>query len=201
MTTSWALPNATAISSKAAAAKSSRSKIGGSKRLAYLVKKRDKGRYVLFDFVGLPAIISEMERQFKISEEVMKFLSVKLDDEVDLEAFKASREPAPEPEPPAVEAAASEASTEEAPEPAAVTEAAPTPDPVPAAETAPASDAAPAAEEVPTTEAAAEPEAPSTDTPAGETPEQAPVEAAADTAPSEESTPSEPVSEEKKEGE
>lgn len=62
----------------------------GFKRLAYRVKKRDRGRYLLFDFVGVPAVISELERQFKISEEVMKFLSVKVDDEVDLEAFQAA---------------------------------------------------------------------------------------------------------------
>jgi small subunit ribosomal protein S6 len=64
----------------------------GSKKLAYLVKKKDRARYILFDFVGLPALIMELERQFKIAEEVMKFLSVKLDDEVDLEAFKARTE-------------------------------------------------------------------------------------------------------------
>jgi small subunit ribosomal protein S6 len=64
----------------------------GIKRLAYLVKKKDKGRYILFDFVGLPALISEMERQLKISDEVMKYLSVKLDESVDLEAFKAAKE-------------------------------------------------------------------------------------------------------------
>ena len=64
----------------------------GFKRLAYLVKKKEKGRYILFDFVGLPALITELERQFKISEEVLKFLSVKLDDDVDLEAFKAEAE-------------------------------------------------------------------------------------------------------------
>jgi small subunit ribosomal protein S6 len=62
----------------------------GFKRLAYRVKKRDRGRYLIFDFVGMPAVISELERQFKISEEVMKFLSVKVDDEVDLEAFQAA---------------------------------------------------------------------------------------------------------------
>ncbi|HMK36574.1 MAG TPA: 30S ribosomal protein S6 [Desulfomonilaceae bacterium] len=72
----------------------------GIKRLAYLVKKKDKGRYILFDFVGVPSLISEMERQLKIAEEVMKYLSVKLEDSVELEAFKAAREvpPAPAPE-------------------------------------------------------------------------------------------------------
>lgn len=70
----------------------------GIKKLAYLVKKRDKGRYILFDFVSGPALISELERQFKITENIMKYLTVKLDEDVDLEAFKAGAkaEEAPE---------------------------------------------------------------------------------------------------------
>ncbi len=64
----------------------------GSKRLAYLVKKREKGRYLFFDYAGVPELIHEMERQFKISEEVIKFLSIKLDQDLDLEAFKAEAE-------------------------------------------------------------------------------------------------------------
>jgi small subunit ribosomal protein S6 len=64
----------------------------GTKKLAYLVRKKDKGRYILLDFVSGPELISELERQFKITEDVMKYLSVKLDDEVDLEAFKAKAE-------------------------------------------------------------------------------------------------------------
>ena len=64
----------------------------GIKRLAYLVKKREKGRYIFFDYAGVPELIHEMERQFKISEEVIKFLSIKLDQDLDLEAFKAEAE-------------------------------------------------------------------------------------------------------------
>lgn len=72
----------------------------GFKKLAYPVKKRDRGRYILFDFVGVPSLMAEMERQFKISEEVLKFLSVKVEDEVDLEAFAAaSTKPPAEPSP------------------------------------------------------------------------------------------------------
>jgi small subunit ribosomal protein S6 len=62
----------------------------GSKRLAYQVNKKDKGRYILFDYVGSSALVKEVERQFKITEDVMKFLSVKLDEDVNLEAFKAA---------------------------------------------------------------------------------------------------------------
>ncbi|MGC8907465.1 MAG: 30S ribosomal protein S6 [Desulfomonilaceae bacterium] len=88
----------------------------GAKKLAYPVKKRDRGRYLLLDFVGLPALIAELERQFKITEEVMKFLSVKVADEVDLGAFTAAEKPASpaaEPEAPAVAEQASEASEPE----------------------------------------------------------------------------------------
>jgi small subunit ribosomal protein S6 len=91
----------------------------GIKRLAYLVKKREKGRYILFDFVGLPSLIAEMERQLKISDAVMKYLSVKLEDAVDLDAFKAAKE-APPAEPTAEVAAETAAPVEaEAPEPVA----------------------------------------------------------------------------------
>jgi len=100
----------------------------GPKKLAYLVKKRDKGRYILFDYVGMPTLISEIERRFKISDAVLKFLSVKLDEDVDLEAFKAATEeakpetqaptepvslPEPAPEEPAEAAAPPEAAAEE----------------------------------------------------------------------------------------
>jgi small subunit ribosomal protein S6 len=81
----------------------------GLRRLAYLVKRRDRGRYVFFDYVGAPALLAEMERQFKIAEEVLKYLSVKLDDNVDLEAFKAeagAREAAAQAEAPAEDATA-----------------------------------------------------------------------------------------------
>jgi small subunit ribosomal protein S6 len=64
----------------------------GRKKMAYLVKRRDVGRYVLFDFVGVPEVITEVERNFKITEQVLKYISVKLDDNINLEAFKAQRE-------------------------------------------------------------------------------------------------------------
>ncbi len=83
----------------------------GLKKLAYLVKKREKGRYVFFDYGGVPALIEEMERQLKIAEEVIKFLSVKLDEDFNLEAFKA------EVEAKAQEAARAKAAAVEAPAP------------------------------------------------------------------------------------
>jgi small subunit ribosomal protein S6 len=154
----------------------------GFKRLAYLVKKKEKGRYLLFDFVGLPALITELERQFKISEEVLKFLSVKLDEDVDLEAFKAAEEEkaaaeaarrapaAPVPAEPAAPAATEEAAPapaeqeatpappaeqEAAPAPPAEQEAAPAPPAEQEAAPAPETEEAPAAPETETVEPAA----------------------------------------------
>ena len=125
----------------------------GLKKLAYLVKKREKGRYVFFDYGGVPALIEEMERQLKISEEVIKFLSVKLDEDFDLEAFKAEAEAK------AQEAARAKAAPVEAPAPEAPPEEKPA-----VAEAAPAPESPP--EEKPA-EAASE-EAPAAETPAEE---------------------------------
>ena len=97
----------------------------GTKKLAYLVRKKDKGRYILFDFVSGPKLISELERQFKITEDVMKYLSVKLDDDVDLEAFKAKAEKE------AVEAQASEQAEEISEAVETVEKAEPEPEPEP----------------------------------------------------------------------
>jgi small subunit ribosomal protein S6 len=81
----------------------------GTKKLAYLVKKKDRGHYLLFDFAGTPALISELERQLKIADDVLKFLSIKLDDSIDLDAFKAKAEEAETvPETPAEPESASE---------------------------------------------------------------------------------------------
>lgn len=85
----------------------------GSKRLAYLVKRKEKGRYILLDYVGQPALLSELERQFKIAEEVMKYLSVKLDDNVDLQAFQAQAEQIAEPRAAAAETPTVEGAGEE----------------------------------------------------------------------------------------
>ena len=125
----------------------------GLKRLAYLVKKKEKGRYILFDFVGNPALISEMERQFKISEDVMKYLSVKLDHDVDLEAFKTP--PKEEAEP------AAEASTTE--ETVATEDALAAPETAATEEVAAAQAAAVTEEALPTEAAAVTAEPPATE--------------------------------------
>ncbi|PID39353.1 MAG: 30S ribosomal protein S6 [Proteobacteria bacterium] len=60
----------------------------GTKKLAYEIKKKNRGHYVRFDFCGDGALIQEMERFFRINDRVMKFMTVLLDGDADLEAIK-----------------------------------------------------------------------------------------------------------------
>jgi len=49
----------------------------GKKKLAYEVKKNKEGYYVLFNFESKPSEISEIERNYKITDEIMKFIVVR----------------------------------------------------------------------------------------------------------------------------
>ncbi len=49
------------------------------KRLAYEVMKEKKGIYVLLRFSGKGDLIIELERNYRIDDNVIKFLTVKLD--------------------------------------------------------------------------------------------------------------------------
>ena len=51
----------------------------GKKKLAYEVAKEKRGVYVLLRFQGKGDIISELERNYRIDDNVIKFLTVKLD--------------------------------------------------------------------------------------------------------------------------
>lgn len=61
----------------------------GSRKLAYDIKKKSRGYYVCIDLCGDGALINEMERFFRIDDRVLKFMTVVLDKDVDLEAVKA----------------------------------------------------------------------------------------------------------------
>lgn len=56
----------------------------GKRKLAYEIRKQTNGYYILIDFVGKSAVIEEMERNFKIDDKVLKFMTILKDDKVDL---------------------------------------------------------------------------------------------------------------------
>jgi small subunit ribosomal protein S6 len=49
----------------------------GKRRLAYLVKKRREGYYVLFRLMIDPKTLSSLEKNFKISEKILKYMKVR----------------------------------------------------------------------------------------------------------------------------
>ena len=51
----------------------------GKRKLAYEVKKNKEGNYVLFTFEANPDSIVELERNYRITDEVIKFITVRTD--------------------------------------------------------------------------------------------------------------------------
>lgn len=49
----------------------------GKKKLAYEIKKNKEGFYVVFKFEANPESITELERVYRITDEVIKFIVVK----------------------------------------------------------------------------------------------------------------------------
>lgn len=49
----------------------------GKKKLAYEVKKNKEGYYLVINFEANPNLIAELERNYRIMDEVIKFITVK----------------------------------------------------------------------------------------------------------------------------
>ena len=69
----------------------------GKKRLAYEVMKEKKGIYVLLRFRAKGDLVSEIERNYRIDDNVIKFLTVKLDKK-GIELLKKKEMAAPSPQ-------------------------------------------------------------------------------------------------------
>lgn len=52
----------------------------GTKKLAYEIQKNKEGYYVVFYFEANPNLISELERNYRITDEVIKFMTIKVED-------------------------------------------------------------------------------------------------------------------------
>ena len=60
----------------------------GTKRLAYEIKKKARGYYVCLDYCGSGPLVDEIERFFRIDDRVLKYMTVVLDKDVDIENVK-----------------------------------------------------------------------------------------------------------------
>ncbi len=93
----------------------------GARKMAYEIKKKKRGYYLRVDYCGTGALVDEMERQFRIDDRVLKYMTVLLEGDVDMEGIQekmsqageaeaqaASASPAPAAEKPADESVPAE---------------------------------------------------------------------------------------------
>ena len=52
----------------------------GKRRLAYEVNKNKAGYYVVFYFEANTSLIAELERNYRITDEVIKFMTIKVEE-------------------------------------------------------------------------------------------------------------------------
>ena len=80
----------------------------GKRRLAYTVRKFHEGVYILLVVEGAGLIIHELERRLRVSEPVIKFLTVRVDEEQKrmekIKKIREARRKAAAPAPPVAEA-------------------------------------------------------------------------------------------------
>ena len=50
----------------------------GRKRLAYMIKKSKIGYYIIFQFNAYPHIISTLEKFYKLDENILRYLNIRL---------------------------------------------------------------------------------------------------------------------------
>ena len=99
----------------------------GRRKLAYLVRKFNDGNYILMTVEAGGPVVLELERRLRVSEPVIKFITVRMDEEekrlAKVKALRGTRRkvsaeapaaPAPAPAPPVAVPPAAEASTTEA---------------------------------------------------------------------------------------
>jgi len=74
----------------------------GKRKLAYRVNKREEGIYVLLQFSSGPDVVRELERRLRVSDLVIKYLTVRIDEKMKrvdkrrkAREKRASRKPAP----------------------------------------------------------------------------------------------------------
>ena len=84
----------------------------GTRKLAYKVQKYGEGIYVLIQFSSSPDLVHEVERRMRVSDQVIKFITVRIDEKLKkIEKRKKSRDkraarrPIPQMAPPAIPSA------------------------------------------------------------------------------------------------
>ncbi len=64
----------------------------GTKKLAYEINKKARGYYLCIDYCGTGNLVDEMERLFRIDDRVLKYMTVLLEKDADIERIKEEME-------------------------------------------------------------------------------------------------------------
>jgi len=59
----------------------------GSRNLAYEIEKNKRGYYFVAYFKGLPASIAEIERNYRINENIIRFIFIKYENKKEIAAW------------------------------------------------------------------------------------------------------------------
>ena len=60
----------------------------GKRKLAYPINKERKGYYILMDIVSDSAVVTELEKKMKFDDNVLKYMSAKKSEKVDLKEIE-----------------------------------------------------------------------------------------------------------------
>lgn len=60
----------------------------GRRKLAYEIKKKPRGYYVRLEYCGMGPAVDELERFFRIDDRVLKFMTILLDADADVDAIR-----------------------------------------------------------------------------------------------------------------
>jgi len=63
----------------------------GKRKLAYSIQKENRGQYTYLVYSGTGEVVHEMERNLRLHEHVLRFLTVNLEKEFDAENFRKQR--------------------------------------------------------------------------------------------------------------
>lgn len=61
----------------------------GKRKLAYPIQKNSKGHYVYVRFAGPGTLVPELERRLRIEDKLLRFLTVRLKEDIDLSEAQA----------------------------------------------------------------------------------------------------------------
>lgn len=61
----------------------------GNRRLAFPIKEQFRGHYINYDFVGKPEHLAEAERLMRIDDNILRYMSIRIGENVDVKARRA----------------------------------------------------------------------------------------------------------------